>query len=99
MSAAKLWHIPTWAVQTMFDHVSGIAVHYSTEGDPLAYASGTTYLSKEDVPEDPAVPPVLMLRVGDSDAVMLEPNSGAEVRELARALLDCAHVWDEERGR
>lgn len=92
MSAAKLWHVPTWAAQTMFDHDSGIAVRYSAECDPLAYATGTTYLSKEDVPEDPAVPPLLVLRVGDGDAVMFEPNSGAEVRELAQALLDCAHV-------
>lgn len=101
MSSTNLWHIPTWAAQTMFDHDSGTAVHYSAESDPLAYASATTYLTAEGMPEEPpgpAAPPVLIVRVGDSDAVLLEPNNGDDVRKLARALLDCAHVWDEEHA-
>jgi hypothetical protein len=86
------WQIPHWAEQTMFDHTGGTATHYSSEGDPCAYAEQTDYLTADG---QNTSTPDLVLRLSEGDAVILSPQNGREVRELAQALLACAHVWDE----
>lgn len=86
-----MWRIPAWAEQTMFNSDDDTAVHYSSEGDPIAYA--VHYDTADGKYAD--VPPSLIVTLGGHDSVTLDPSDGKEVRDLALELLAIAHIWDD----